>query len=86
MDLQNPFGEGPMFPAGGMYTIGKEGNLLDLLWHLVLPIIAVSVGWVAWYSRFLRSSMRDILNEDFIRTARAQGVVIPPGAFQARAA
>ena len=74
LGFQNPFGEGPMFPAGGMYTIGKEGNLLDLLWHLVLPIIAVSVGWVAWYSRFLRSSMRDILNEDFIRTARAKGL------------
>ena len=74
LKLQNPFGEGPMFPAGGMYTIGKEENLLDLSWHLVLPIAATSVGWVAWYSRFLRSSMRDILNEDFIRTARAKGL------------
>ena len=74
LTLQNPFGDGPMFPVGGMYTVGKEGDLLDLLWHLVLPIVAVSVGWVAWYSRFLRSSMRDILNEDFIRTARAKGL------------
>ena len=74
LTLQNPFGEGPMFPVGGMHTVGKEGELLDLLWHLVLPIVAVSVGWVAWYSRFLRSSMRDILNEDFIRTARAKGL------------
>jgi peptide/nickel transport system permease protein len=74
LKFQNPFGEGPMFPAGGMYTIGKEENLLDLGWHLVLPITATSVGWVAWYSRFLRSSMRDILNEDFIRTARAKGL------------
>lgn len=74
LTFQNPFGEGPMFPAGGMHTVGKEGDLRDLLWHLVLPIVAVSVGWVAWYSRFLRSSMRDILNEDFIRTARAKGL------------
>ena len=74
LTFQNPFGAGPMFPAGGMYTVGKEGDLLDLLWHLVLPIVAVSVGWVAWYSRFLRSSMRDVLNEDFIRTARAKGL------------
>ena len=74
LKVQNPFGEGPMFPAGGMYTIGKEENTLDLIWHLVLPVTATSVGWVAWYSRFLRSSMRDILNEDFIRTARAKGL------------
>ena len=74
LNVQNPFGEGPLFPAGGMYTIGKEGSLTDLLWHLVLPIAAMSFSWIAWYSRFLRSSMRDTLNEDYIRTARAKGL------------
>ncbi len=74
--IKNPFSSGPLFPAGGMYTIGKEGDLLDLLWHLVLPIIAVSASWIAWYSRFLRSSMRDVLNEDYMRTARAKGLPI----------
>jgi peptide/nickel transport system permease protein len=63
-----------LFPAGGMYTIGREGEILDLLWHLALPIAAMSFSWIAWYSRFLRSSMRDTLNEDFIRTARAKGL------------
>ena len=74
LNVQNPFGEGPMFPAGGMYTVGKEGNTLDLIWHLVLPIAAMTFSWIAWYSRFLRSSMRDTLNEDYIRTARAKGL------------
>jgi peptide/nickel transport system permease protein len=74
--IKNPFSTSPMFPAGGMYTIGKEGDVLDLIWHLVLPIVAVSAGWVAWYSRFLRSSMRDVLNEDYMRTARAKGLPI----------
>ena len=74
LNIQNPFGNGPMFPAGGMYTIGKEGEILDLLWHLALPIAAMSFSWIAWYSRFLRSSMRDTLNEDYIRTARAKGL------------
>ena len=63
-----------LFPAGGMYTIGREGEVLDLLWHLVLPITAMSFSWIAWYSRFLRSSMRDTLNEDYVRTARAKGL------------
>jgi peptide/nickel transport system permease protein len=76
LNTQNPFSGGPLFPAGGMYTIGKEGDVLDLIWHLVLPIIAVSASWIAWYSRFLRSSMRDVLNEDYMRTARAKGLPI----------
>jgi peptide/nickel transport system permease protein len=74
LNIQNPFGEGPMFPAGGMYTVGQEGSLPNLLWHLVLPIAAMTFSWIAWYSRFLRSSMRDTLNEDYIRTARAKGL------------
>jgi len=74
LNVQNPFGEGPMFPSGGMYTVGKEGDTLDLIWHLALPIAAMTFSWIAWYSRFLRSSMRDTLNEDYIRTARAKGL------------
>ena len=74
LNVQNPFGEGPLFPSGGMYTVGKEGDTLDLIWHLALPIAAMTFSWIAWYSRFLRSSMRDTLNEDYIRTARAKGL------------
>jgi peptide/nickel transport system permease protein len=73
--LKNPFNGNPLFPGGGMNTIGNEGNFLDTLWHLVLPVTALSLGWTAWYSRFLRSSMLDVMHEDYIRTARAKGVV-----------
>jgi peptide/nickel transport system permease protein len=73
--LKNPFNGNPLFPGGGMNSIGKEGNFLDTLWHLVLPVTALSLGWAAWYSRFLRSSMLDVLHEDYIRTARAKGVI-----------
>ena len=74
VSIKNPTTGGPLFPGGGMNTIGKEGDLMDTLWHLVLPVIALSLGWVAWYSRFLRSSMLDVLHEDYIRTARAKGL------------
>ena len=74
LTLKNPFTGGPMFPAGGMYTVGQEGSLPDLAWHLVLPIAAMTFTWIAWYSRFLRSSMRDTMNEDYVRTARAKGL------------
>lgn len=71
--LKNPFSGEPLFPVGGMNTRGQEGSLLDTLWHLALPVTALSLGWVAWYSRFLRSSMMDVLHEDYVRTARAKG-------------
>jgi len=72
--LKNPVNGNPLFPGGGMNTFGKEGDLLDTLWHLVLPVTALSLGWSAWYSRFLRSSMLDVLHEDYIRTAHSKGL------------
>ncbi|GMV35196.1 MAG: ABC transporter permease [Chloroflexi bacterium CFX1] len=72
--LKNPFTGDPLFPVGGMNTRGQEGNWLDTLWHLVLPVAALSLGWIAWYSRFLRSSMMDVLHEDYVRTAKAKGL------------
>ena len=72
--IKNPVTGNPLFPSGGMNTIGKEGDPLDSIWHLVLPVIALSSSWIAWYSRFLRSSMLDVLHEDYVRTARAKGL------------
>jgi peptide/nickel transport system permease protein len=34
------------------------------------------VGWVTWYSRFLRSSMLDVIHQDYVRTARAKGLTL----------
>ena len=72
--LHNPSTGGPLFPSGGLNTIGMEGNVLDAAWHLVLPAFALSAGWIAWYSRFMRSSMLDVLHEGYIRTARSKGI------------
>jgi peptide/nickel transport system permease protein len=71
--IDNPATGEPLFPAGGMRTIGEEDSLADLAWHLVLPVVALSAGWAAWYSRFLRSSLLDVLHEDYVRTAKAKG-------------
>jgi peptide/nickel transport system permease protein len=73
--LENPFTGEPLFPSGGMYTIGDEFSIWDWIHHLILPVTMGMVSWVAWYSRFLRSSMLDVINQDYIRTARAKGQV-----------
>jgi peptide/nickel transport system permease protein len=61
-------------PTAGMYTEGVSWSLHDALSHLVLPGLVLSLGLVAGWSRYLRSSMLDILNMDYIRTARSKGV------------
>ncbi len=71
--LDNPLTGESLFPSGGMYTIGTEFSFWDRIHHLILPVIMGMVGWVAWYSRFLRSSMLEVINQDYIRTARAKG-------------
>lgn len=73
--LNNPITGAPLFPSGGMKTLGAEGfSILDRVHHLILPVTMGMVGWVAWYSRFLRSSMLDVIHQDYIRTARAKGL------------
>ncbi len=53
-----------LFPLGGYGTI----------WHVVLPALTLGVTIAGWYSRMSRSSMVDVLRQDYIRTARAKGV------------
>jgi peptide/nickel transport system permease protein len=72
--LKNPFTGEPLLPAGGMYTLGIGFSMTDWIKHLILPVMMGVVGWVTWYSRFLRSSMLDVIHQDYIRTARAKGV------------
>jgi peptide/nickel transport system permease protein len=72
--LKNPLTGEPLLPAGGMYTLGIGFSLIDWTKHLLLPVTMGVVGWVTWYSRFLRSSMLDVIHQDYVRTARAKGL------------
>jgi peptide/nickel transport system permease protein len=63
-----------LLPLGGMYTIGKENDIVNRLWHLILPAtIAGMGGWIVW-SRYLRSSILEVIRQDYIRTAHAKGL------------
>ena len=61
-------------PSGGMFTLGEEGNVLDLLRHLILPTAVLSLVIVATWSRYARSSFLEVINQDYIRTARSKGL------------
>jgi len=62
----------------GEATPGFQGSwgaaLLDRLQHLVLPTLAIALGQIAYYSRYQRSAMLDVLGSDFLRTAQAKGL------------
>ncbi len=73
--LNNPFTGKSLLPSGGMYTLGADFSIWDRIKHLILPVTMGLVGWVAWYSRFLRSSMLEVINQDYIRTARSKGLI-----------
>ena len=53
---------------------GRDGDILDQLVHLILPSLAVGLGWVGYLARLVRASMLEVLGENHIRTARAFGL------------
>jgi len=62
------------FPAGGMYTLGQDPTFLDRLQHTVLPVSILSLFFTGYYSRFIRGSVLEVKNQDYIRVARSKGV------------
>lgn len=61
-------------PSGGMLTPGAAFSVSDLLHHLVLPAALLSIAQAALVMRYMRASMLEVLNQDYVRTARAKGV------------
>ncbi|MGS4946536.1 ABC transporter permease [Meridianimarinicoccus sp. RP-17] len=63
-----------LFPASGMYAIYGGGDLPDLLRHLFLPAVTLSVVATGVIARLTRTAMLEVLRQDYIRTARAKGL------------
>jgi peptide/nickel transport system permease protein len=66
------------FPIAGMRDVRFEGNRfeewLDIAHHLVLPALTLGLIYLAQYSRLSRASMLEVLQSDYVRTARAKGL------------
>ncbi|MFN2134461.1 MAG: ABC transporter permease [Candidatus Promineifilaceae bacterium] len=61
-------------PSGGAATIGMDFNLKDRFLHLIGPAMVLATLYIAGWSRYVRSSMQDVMTQDYIRTARAKGL------------
>jgi peptide/nickel transport system permease protein len=65
----------PFLPSGGVMTPGTGGgDLLDRIAHLIMPATVLSFVYLSIWSRFTRSSMLEVLSQDYVRTARAKGM------------
>jgi peptide/nickel transport system permease protein len=55
-------------------SLTAMGKLKDTAWHITLPMATLTVGSLAYYSRFMKAGLVDVIREDYIRTARAKGL------------
>lgn len=67
-----------IFPIGGLHSPGIDPwsvvGVADTIWHLVLPTVTLTVAYIAEYSIIMRSSMLDVMGEDYLMTGRAKGL------------
>ncbi|MBD2259277.1 ABC transporter permease [Pseudanabaena sp. FACHB-2040] len=69
----------PLFPIGGRTSIYHAdltwfGQIVDVLWHMILPTIALTITSFAGLQRITRGQLLDVLRQDYIQTARAKGL------------
>ena len=62
-----------LFPDGGYVTIA-DGGLWEWFSHMILPWLVLATLFIGVYSRVLRNSVLDTINDDYVRTARAKGI------------
>lgn len=63
-----------ILPSGGMNTLGMDGSVEDTIRHMVLPVTVLAVSLAGSNIRYIRSSFLEILQQDYLRTARAKGI------------
>ena len=61
-------------PSSGMYTAGAGGDFWDVARHLIMPALVLAVSVAGSNIRYIRSAMLEILEMDYLRTARAKGI------------
>lgn len=63
-----------LLPSGGMNTLGTDGGAADTAKHMVMPVIVLAVSLAGSNIRYIRSAFLEILQQDYLRTAKAKGI------------
>lgn len=61
-------------PSSGMITLGTEGGFADVLKHMIMPVLVLAFSLAGSNIRYIRSSVLEILQQDYLRTAKAKGI------------
>ena len=61
-------------PSSGMTTLGTEGGAGDVALHMIMPVIVLATSMAGSNIRYIRSAMLEILQQDYLRTAKAKGI------------
>lgn len=61
-------------PSSGMTTLGTGGGFGDVLQHMIMPVIVLAASMAGSNIRYIRSAVLEILQQDYLRTARAKGI------------
>ena len=64
----------PWFPTSGITNYGEEASILTRIHHMILPAVVLGLGSVASFMRYARSSLLDVIRQDYITVARAKGL------------
>ena len=64
-----------LLPSGGIQTLGRPNTILDFVQHLILPAMVLGLASAAPLLRYTRASMLEVLQSDYVVTARAKGLV-----------
>jgi peptide/nickel transport system permease protein len=64
----------PYLPTVGMFEPKAGQTPIQVAWHMILPVATLSFGFIAGYSRYIRSTMLETLGQDYVRTAKAKGL------------
>ncbi|HET9496378.1 MAG TPA: ABC transporter permease [Chloroflexia bacterium] len=64
----------PYLPPSAAYDIDQQDNIINRIYHLILPVTVLAFVNIAQYSRYVRASMLEVLRQDYVRTAWAKGL------------
>lgn len=64
----------PSLPVSGTYNLRGGGDILDRIQHLIMPVTTLALVSLAGWTRYIRTQMLEVVNQDFVRTANAKGL------------